>query len=215
MSPSPTRPSDGKISILIADDHPSVRLGLSFILSAEPDTMVVGQAATGAEAVSLHRQHRPDITLMDLNMPSMSGVEAVRSIRSNSPRAKIIVLTAYDRVEDIFRSIRSGAEGYVLKDAPVEELLTAIRRVHEGSRYFPSEIIERIAGRLSMAELRDREMEVLLLLIEGKSNLEIARALTVGVGTVKFHVKNILTKLGASDRTHAVVIALRRGLADL
>ena len=206
--------SDG-IRILIADDHAVVREGLAAILQQHPPIRVVGQAGSGREAVALYREHQPDVTLMDLRMPEMDGVEAIATIREAFPNARIIVLTTYDGDEDVYQALRTGAKGYLLKDAGREALLEAIRTVHAGKTYIPLEVAAKLAQHLSGPEISERERDVLRLIAQGRSNQEIATALFIGEATVKTHVSNILTKLNASDRTQAVTIALRRGLVRL
>ena len=203
------------IRILIADDHPVVREGLAAIIERRPDMQVIGEAGNGHEAVALFEERRPDITLMDLNMPEMDGVEAIRAIRSRSPAARIIVLTTFDGAEDVYRGVQAGARGYLLKDAGRETLLGCIRTVQAGERYIPADIAAKLADRMSSPELITRELEVLRLVASGKSNQEIGSALFITEGTVKVHVTNILTKLEASDRTQAVTMALKRGIIHL
>jgi two-component system, NarL family, response regulator len=203
------------IRVLISDDHPFMREGLAAVIDYKPDMTVVGQACNGREAIALFRQHQPDVTLMDLRMPEVSGVEAITLICAEFRHARIIVLTTYDGDEDIYRGLRAGAKGYVLKDTEPEELLTAIRVVHNGQQYIPAAVGAKLAERLGNSELSDRELEVLRLMARGKSNLEISTDLSIAEGTVKFHVKNILSKLAVSDRTQAMIVALRRGIIAL
>ena len=207
--------ADGPIRIMLVDDHSIVRKGLGLILDAEPDMTVIGQADNGADAVDRIRSLRPDVTLMDLKMNGMSGVEAVSAVRADFPSARMIMLSTYDRDDDIYRSIRAGAMGYLVKDTPSDEILDAIRNVHAGRKYFPPLVSEKLAERLTMPELSERETEVLRLMTAGQSNKEIANSLTLAIGTVKCHVNSILAKLGADDRTQAVVTALKKGLTDL
>jgi two-component system NarL family response regulator len=204
-----------KIRIMLVDDHPVIRTGLALILNNEPDMTVVAQAGSGDEAITLYWQHRPDITLMDLKMNGVNGVQTVTKIRSQSPIAKLIILTSYDRDEDIYQSIRAGAMGYLVKDAPSEQILNALREVSRGKKHFPHRITERLAERVTMPDLSDREIEVLRLLAIGKSNKEIAEQMFLALGTVKYHINNILTKLEVEDRTQAVLVALKRGLVEL
>lgn len=203
------------IRVMIADDHPVVRQGLSTILDFERDLTVVAQAKNGREAVELFRQERPNVALIDLKMPEMDGVEAITAIWQEFPGAAILVLTTYDRDEDIYRSLRAGAKGYLLKDAPPHELADAIRAVHHGQRHLPAPIAQKLAGRVLYEELTDRELDVLRLIAEGKSNREIGADLFITEGTVKAHVNNILSKLAVKDRTQAVTTALKRGLVVL
>lgn len=208
-------PGSSVIRVLISDDHPFMREGLAAVIDYKPDMTVVGQACNGREAVELFRQHQPDVTLMDLRMPELSGVEAIVSICTEFADARIIVLTTYDGDEDIYRGLRAGAKGYVLKDAEPDELLTAIRAVHSGQQYIPPAVGAKLAERIGSPELSDRELEVLRLMATGKSNLEISTALSIAEGTVKFHVKNILSKLAVGDRTQAMIVALKRGIITL
>jgi len=214
--PHSLSPSDSSvIRVLISDDHPFMREGLAAVIDYKPDMTVVGQAGNGHEAIDLFHQHQPDVTLMDLRMPEMGGVEAITTICAECAKARIIVLTTYDGDEDIYRGLRAGAKGYVLKDAAPEELLTAIRTVHSGQQYIPPAVGAKLAERMGSPELSDRELEVLRLMARGKSNLEIGTALSIAEGTVKFHAKNILSKLGVGDRTQAMIVALKRGIITL
>ncbi|MBD2524705.1 response regulator transcription factor [Nostoc sp. FACHB-133] len=208
-------PGSSVIRVLISDDHPFMREGLAAVIDYKQDMTVVGQACNGREAVELFRQHQPDVTLMDLRMPELSGVEAIVSICAEFADARIIVLTTYDGDEDIYRGLQSGAKGYVLKDAEPDELLAAIRAVHNGQKYIPPAVGAKLAERIGSPELSERELEVLRLMARGKSNLEISTALSIAEGTVKFHVKNILSKLGVGDRTQAMIVALKRGIITL
>lgn len=203
------------IRILLAEDHTVVRQGLTAIIEDEPDMQVVAQARDGQQAVELYRQHQPHVVLMDLQMPNLDGVAAINHIRAEFPNAHIIVLTTYDGDEDIYRGLQAGAKGYLLKDATAEELLDAIRMVHQGKKYIPPQVAMKLAERLNSCELTQRELEVLQLLAIGKSNQEISAALSITERTAKFHVNNILNKLGAGDRTQAVIVALKRGLVRL
>jgi DNA-binding NarL/FixJ family response regulator len=203
------------IRVLIADDHPIVRQGLTTILKQESDMSVVGQAQNGLEAVELYRQQQPDVMLMDLRMPEMDGVEAISAICAEFSPALIIVLTTFDSDEDIYRGLQAGAKGYLLKDAGAEELLAAIRTVANGQKYIPRAVGAKLAERMSNPELSDRELEVLRLMATGKSNRDIAATLHITENTVKFHVNNILSKLGVGDRVQAVLVALKRGIASV
>lgn len=206
---------DSPIRVLIADDHPVVRSGLVMILQQAMGIEVVAEAGTGLEAIALFGQHRPDVVLMDLKMPKMGGVEAIATIRQTHPDVRIIILTTYDGDEDIFRGLSAGARGYLLKNVTRQALIEAIERVHAGQTYIPIEVGARLAERMGSPQLTPRERDVLLLLTEGKSNQEIAAALVVSEGTVKFHVNGILRKLNVCDRTQAVLVALKRGIANL
>src|SRR5882672_2943302 len=203
------------IRILVADDNFLVRLGLGAVLNAQSGMTVVAEAGNGRQAVELFRQHTPDIVLMDLRMPLMTGVEATKAIRSEDPGARIIVLTTYDGDEDIYRALQAGARAYLLKDVLREDLLAAIRAVHAGQRHIPPAVAARLAERLPLSDLTARELEVLKLIVKGMSNSEIGAALTISTGTVKIHVNNILSKLGVSDRTQAATTALQRGIVHL
>ena len=203
------------IRILVADDNFLVRLGLGAVLNAQSGMTVVAEAGNGRQAVELFRQHTPDVVLMDLRMPLMTGVEATRAIRIEYPGARIIVLTTYDGDEDIYRALQAGARAYLLKDVLREELLSAIRAVHLGQFHIPPAVAARLAERLPLSDLTARELEVLKLIVKGMSNSEIGTALTISTGTVKIHVNNILSKLGVSDRTQAATTALQRGIVHL
>ena len=203
------------IRVLVVEDHPVVRHGIIAILSQAEDIDVIAEAENGLEAIDQFQIHQPDITLMDLRMPHLEGVETITRIRTHTPQAQIIILTTYDTDEDIYRGLQAGARGYILKDTTAIELINAIRTVHGGKRYIPSEVALKLADRFDDSDLTERELEVLQLLSKGNSNQEIATALTISEGTVKFHINNILSKLGAKDRTQAVIMALKKGLARL
>ncbi|HEX6605668.1 MAG TPA: response regulator transcription factor [Chloroflexia bacterium] len=207
---------EGAIRVLIADDHPVVREGVAAMIERRPDMTVVGEAATGREAVAAYRAAQPDVVLMDLRMPDMTGVEAIGAIRGEFPGARIIVLTTYDGDEDIYRGLQAGARAYLLKDAPRDDLLDAIRAVHAGQSRIPPAVAARLAERvLAGPELTARELEVLQGIVAGRSNKEIGAALGISEGTVKAHVNSILGKLGVADRTQAVTTALQRGIVHL
>ena len=203
------------IRIMVAEDHEIVRDGICAIVNQQEDLAVIAQAENGEQAVQLYRQHLPDVVLTDLRMPVMEGVEEIKQIVADFPRAKIIILTTYDTDEDIYRGLQAGAKGYLLKDTSSQELATAIRTVHQGQKYIPHQVVSRLAERISNTELTKREIDVLKLLTKGNSNQEIAAILKITEGTVKFHVNNIFGKLGVSDRTQAVITAFKRGLARL
>ena len=205
----------GPIRIMVVDDHPIVREGFGGMIGTEPDMTVVAEARGGQEAVELFRRHHPDVTLMDLRMPGLSGVEAIRAIRRESPQSRFIVLTTYDGDEDIYRALEAGAQAYLLKDMPCEDILSAIRAVHAGQRRIPAAVGTRLAERMAGMDLSSREREVLELLVKGQSNREIAAGLAITEPTVKGHVTNILGKLGVTDRTQAVIAAIKRGLSHL
>jgi len=212
------------IRLLVADDHPVVRDGLVAMLSTQPDLVVVGEAATGAEAVERAAALAPDVILLDLEMPGMDGVEALRQIRAARPDAPVIVFTAFDTDERIMSAVRAGAQGYLLKGAPRDELFKAIRVVSEGGSLLQPVVASKLLQHMSQQtteretsadSLTEREMEVLKLLAQGKTNKEIAAALVISERTVKFHVGSILSKLGAGNRTEAVTLAAQRGLVNL
>lgn len=188
---------------------------VSLILKYESDLHVVAEAENGLEALDRYREHRPDVTLMDLQMPRMGGVDAITAIRSEYPLARIIILTTYAGEEDIYRGMRAGAQAYLLKDTPCNELLESIRQVYAGHKQISAVVGERLAERTAFLELTEREIEVLQLMVRGMSNDEIGSHLTIAASTVKFHINHILSKMGVSDRTQAVISALKRGLANL
>jgi DNA-binding NarL/FixJ family response regulator len=205
----------GSIRVLVVDDHPVVCRGLAAILKAEPDMEVAGQAANGKQAIELFRQLRPDVTLMDLRMPVMSGVEAIREIRKEFRNAAFVVLTTYQGDEDIHRALEAGALAYLLKGMSDHELIEAIRSVHAGLRYIPKRIVEVLAKRPARSELSSREREILGLIVRGMSNRQIGDALGIAEATVKWHVNLILSRLNVADRTQAAVTALNRGIVEL
>ncbi len=207
--------STATIRILSVDDHDLVRKGIAAILATEPDLELVAQANEGREAVRLFRQHVPDVTLMDLRLPDCGGIEATREIRSEFPEAKIIALTSYDGDQDIYRALEAGVRGYLLKEMVHTEIVRAIRVVFSGKRFIPSEVTEQLNGFFPEVALTRREVEVLSLVARGFGNKEVGDVLGTAPGTVKAHVQSILSKLGAKDRTHAVTIALRRGIIHL
>ena len=203
------------IRILIADDHSIVRRGLATIINRDPEMTVIAQAEDGQQAIDCFREYQPDVTLMDLRMPQVGGVEAITTICAEFKRAGIIVLTTYDGDEDIYRGLQAGAQGYLLKDAKPSELLNAIHTIHNGQKYVPPEVGAKLVQRMSNPELSERELEVLRLVAQGMSNLDIATALSIGETTVKSHVNRILSKLGVNDRTQAVIVGVRRGIVSL
>jgi len=203
------------IRLLIAEDHQVVRQGFVALLRMVGGMEVVAEASSGSQAVELYRLHRPDVTLMDLRMPGMGGVETITRIREEAPDARVIVLTTFDGDEDIYRAIQAGARGYLLKGMSIDELVEAIQTVHRGRSKIPAAIAERLAERLSGNALTERETEVLKTIALGKSNKEIANALFISEATVKTHINNLLSKLGATDRTQAARIALQRGIVHL
>lgn len=204
-----------QIRILLAEDHIVVRNGLAAIINQEKDMTVVAEAGEGKEAVELWKTHRPDVTLMDLRMPGLSGANAIYEIHEVNPDVRIIVLTTFDGDEDIYRAIRAGAKAYLLKDVKREELFHCIREVNAGRFVIPPAVAAKLAGRQSIEELTPRELEVLKLLAEGKPNKLIASVLSIGEVTVKSHVRAIFTKLNVLSRTEAIAVASRSGLIRL
>ncbi len=204
-----------QLRVIIVDDHPIVRAGLEAVISDQPDMVVVGQAATGGEGVGLALKERPDVVLMDLGLPEMNGVDAIAAIRAEWSNARVMVLTTYDGDEDIYRALETGAQGYLLKDTPRAELLEAIRAVGRGQKRILPEVAARLVERIGAPALTERELDVLRLMAQGRSNKAIGGELHISEGTVKFHVTNILGKLGADDRTHAVTSALQPGILHL
>ena len=204
-----------KITVLIVDDHPMMRLGVAAIISDQTDMAVVAQAGTGEQAVELFRHHRPQVTLMDIRLPGMSGVDAIRAIRRESPRARFVVLTTYEGDEDVHQALEAGAQVYLVKGMSPEALVDALRRVHAGHRVLPPPVARRLESRTPNSDLSAREREVLSLIAHGKNNKEIAATLGITEGTVKCHVTMILSRLGVSDRTQAVVAAAHRGIVHI
>jgi DNA-binding NarL/FixJ family response regulator len=205
----------GTIRVLCVDDHPLVRKGIASILANEADMELVAEANNGREAVSLFKELKPDVVLMDLRMPDIDGTSATRMIRQEAPDAKIIALTSYDGDQDIYRALEAGVRGYILKEMVHTEVVRAIRTVHSGKRLMPQEVAERLSEYFPQVALTPREVEVLGCVAKGMANKEIATKLGTASGTVKMHIQNILAKLGASDRTHAVTIAMERGILHL
>jgi DNA-binding NarL/FixJ family response regulator len=203
------------IRIMLVDDHPIVRIGLAALIASLPGMETVAQAGNGAEALALHREHHPDVTLMDLRLPDLSGVEVIRTIRETVPEARFIVLTTYEGDEDIHQALQAGARGYIIKGLPHDLLADAIRRVHAGGRYLPQVVKQTLASRTPSSDLTARERDVLARIAQGKSNREIAAELDLAEITVKCRVSAILLRLDVSDRTEAVVAALQRGLLHL
>ncbi len=203
---------DKNIRVMVIDDQAVVRQGFVALINTVPDMVVVAEGTNGQQAIELYRLHKPDITMIDLRMPVLGGVEAIAAIRREFPDARLIVLTTYDGDEDIYRSLQAGAQGYLLKDMFFEELEDAIRKVHAGARRIPSLVAERLAERMAGSDLTGRELEVLEEIVRGKSNKEIANVLRITESTVKSHINNILSKLGVSDRTQAATTALQRGI---
>ena len=203
------------IRVLVIDDHPIVRLGISAMVNSQPEMTVVGQAATGQDAIRIFHESQPDIVLVDLRLPDMSGVEVIRTLCRSGPGVKFIVLTTYDGDEDIFQALEAGAAGYLIKGMSHEVLLKGLRQVHKGKQYVPTEVSQKLSARNPHAVLSDRERQVLQLIAQGSSNKTIASLLGITEGTVKCHVGVILEQLNVTDRTQAVLAALRRGLVHL
>ena len=204
-----------RIRVLCVDDHRIVREGISLIINRQSDMEVVALAASGEEAVSLYRKYRPDVTLMDLQLGAMSGVEAIRAIRSESVSANIVVLTMYQGDEDIYRALEAGAAAYLLKDTLSEDLVRVIREVHSGNHPIPPDVAAALAARRAQPSLTPREVGVVQLIAQGMRNKEIAVALGISEQTAKVHVKNILAKLNVSDRSAVIAVAVRRGIIHI
>jgi two-component system NarL family response regulator len=204
-----------RISVLIADDHVTVREGLAAIIGRQPDMVVAGEAAHGRDAVELWRKHHPDVALLDLRMPVLDGVGAIEEIRRQDALARVIVLTTFDTDADISRAIKAGAKGYLLKDAPREELVECIRRVHSGETSIPPALVAKLAAGISSEALTGRELEVLTLVSRGRSNKEIGVNLYISETTVKSHLRSIFSKLNVLSRTEAIAAGSRRGLIQL
>ena len=204
-----------KIRILVAEDHLVARVGVSTIVNMQPDMTVVAEASNGQQAVELFRKHRPDVTLLDLRMPGMGGVEAATAIRAEFPTARMIALTTYGGDEDIRRALAAGVLAYLTKDVLHDELLKAIRAVHMGQTYLPAAVAAALAAQLPRPDLSAREVQVLELIVRGLANKQIAYTLNIAEHTVKNHVKNILSKLGVQDRTQAATAAIQRGIIHL
>ena len=203
------------IRILTVDDHPLLRKGIAALVNGEPDLKLVAEASNGNEAIDAFRSHRPDVTLMDIQMPEVDGIDAIDRIRREFPDARIIVLTTYSGDTQVLRALKAGARGYILKGHVHKELLDAIRAVHAGQKRIPQEIAAQLADHATDDALTEREIDVLKLVAAGNANKQIADQLSIGEATVKSHVSNILSKLGANDRSHAVTIGLKRGIIDL
>ncbi len=207
--------SPNLIRILTVDDHPLLREGIAFLIKSQQDMELVAEASDGEEAIEQFRRHRPDVTLMDLRMPNLNGTEAISRIRNEFPDAKIIVLSTYGGDVQVLRAIKAGARGYIVKGHVHRELLDAIRSVHAGHKRIPPEIAAELADHAADDQLSSRELDVLRLIGAGNANKQIADKLSIGETTVKSHISNILSKLDANDRAHAVTIALRRGIIEL
>jgi DNA-binding NarL/FixJ family response regulator len=203
------------IRILCVDDHPLMREGIAAVIANEPDMELIAEASSGREAIQRFREHQPDVTLMDLRLPDISGIDSLIEIRSFAPHARVIMLTTFEGDAEIQRALRAGAQGYMLKSMPRKQLLEMVRRVHAGKKHIPSEVAARLAEHVGEESLSKRELEVLQKIAGGNRNSDIASLLFISEETVKGHVRNIMEKLGASDRTEAVAIGLRRGMIHL
>ena len=203
------------IRILSVDDHPLLREGIAMLIENQPDMVLVAQAATGREAIEQFRQHRPDVTLMDLRLPDISGIDALIAIRSESPHACVVMLTTFEGDVEIQRALEAGARGYLLKTAPAKELVEVIRQTHAGKKRIPAEVAAQLVEHMGDESLTPREVEVLKYLAEGNRNKDIGEQLFISEETVKVHIKHIMEKLDANDRTQAVAIAIRRGIIQL
>ena len=203
------------IRLLIVDDHFVVRIGLTSALNLEPDLQVIAEARNGKEAVALYQQHRPDVVVMDYQLPELNGAEATAAIRALDPDARIIILSVYKGEEDVHRAVEAGASGYLPKSAEPRELIEAIRAIRNGDRYFPAAISAALAQRQARAKLSDREHEVLVMIVKGRSNKEIAAAMGISENTVKVHTTRVFEKLNVADRLEAATAAIQRGIVHL
>jgi DNA-binding NarL/FixJ family response regulator len=200
------------IRVLVVEDHNVVRQGLVALINLVDGVHVIGEAADGAEAIAQYRKHQPDVTLIDLRLPKIGGVEVIQQVRAETPQARFVVLTTYDGDEDIYRALKAGAKAYLLKGMTTEELVATIREVHAGRSHIPAAIAERLAERMGTEDLTPREAEVLEQIVAGNSNKEIATELNISEATVKTHINTLLSKLGVTDRTQAATAAIRRGI---
>ena len=203
------------IRILSVDDHPLLREGIAMLIENQPDLLLVGQAASGREAIEQFREHRPDVTLMDLRLPDISGIDALIAIRAENPDACVVMLTTFEGDVEIQRALEAGARGYLLKTTPAKELIEVIRQAHAGKKRIPPEVAAHLAEHMGEDALTPREVEVVKHLAEGNRNKDIGERLFISEETVKVHIKHIMEKLGANDRTQAVAIAVRRGIIQL
>lgn len=215
MSESKKETPSGKITVVVADDHPAMRMGLVAALNAQPDMEVLGEAASGSEALEACFQHTPDIVLMDLRMPDVSGLEAISKIVAAGLPTQVVVLTTYDLDEDIYRAMRAGAKAFLIKDTPISEITATIRKAYRGEQILPPAIETRLGARLQRANLTERELEILQLVVKGKGNKEISAELFISEPTVKTHLKEVFKKLGVNVRTEAAIEAVRLGLVYL
>lgn len=215
MHPQNEMKEPARIRVLVVDDHPIMRIGIAAIIQATPDMTTVAQAGSGEEAIDLYEKYLPDITLVDLRLPGISGVDTIRTLMARHPNARFVVLTTYEGDEDIHQALAAGARSYIIKGMPHDALVSALRRVHAGGRFLPPPVTRALSSRVPNCDLSLREREVLELIARGKSNKEIAADLGITESTVKTHVSVILMRLNVSDRTQAVVTALQRGLVHL